>query len=53
MIEMATEAKFDVLTLTVDTITGGNRERSETGFTTPPKLAFLAFFVWNKASMGA
>ena len=27
MLEKAKEAKFDVLTLTVDTITGGNRER--------------------------
>ena len=54
MIEMATEAKFDVLTLTVDTITGGNRERDlRTGFTTPPNLRSLAFSVWNKASMGS
>ena len=39
MIEMCKEANFDVLTLTVDTITGGNRERDLwTGFTVPPKL---------------
>ena len=45
MIEMATEAKFDVLTLTVDTITGGNRERDlRTGFTTPPKLTLPSLF---------
>ena len=45
MIEMATEAKFDVLTLTVDTITGGNRERDlRTGFTTPPKLTLSSLF---------
>ncbi len=39
MIEMCKEANFDVIALTVDTITGGNRERDLwTGFTTPPKL---------------
>jgi L-lactate dehydrogenase (cytochrome) len=32
-------AKFDVLTLTVDTVVAGNRERClRTGFTSPPKL---------------
>ncbi len=35
----AKEARFDILALTVDTITGGNRERDlHTGFTSPPKL---------------
>jgi L-lactate dehydrogenase (cytochrome) len=39
MVEQAKEAKFDVLALTVDTITGGNRERDvRTGFTSPPRL---------------
>lgn len=39
MIERAKAAKFDVMALTVDTITGGNRERDKrTGFTSPPKL---------------
>ena len=39
MIESCREANFDVIALTVDTITGGNRERDlRTGFTTPPKL---------------
>ncbi len=39
MVERAKAAKFDVLTLTVDTITGGNRERDlRTGFTSPPKF---------------
>ncbi len=39
MIERCIEAKFDVLALTVDTITGGNRERDlRTGFTSPPRL---------------
>ncbi|GJL92596.1 alpha-hydroxy acid oxidase [Hyphococcus sp.] len=39
MVERARAAKFDVLALTVDTITGGNRERDlRTGFTSPPRL---------------
>src|SRR5258705_805940 len=39
MIERCIAAKFDVLALTVDTITGGNRERDlRTGFTSPPRL---------------
>ncbi|MCH9020018.1 MAG: alpha-hydroxy-acid oxidizing protein [Proteobacteria bacterium] len=39
MIERVKEAKFDALALTVDTITGGNRERDlRTGFTSPPRL---------------
>lgn len=39
LLERAQVAKFDILTLTVDTITGGNRERDlHTGFTSPPKL---------------
>lgn len=39
MIARAKEARFDVLALTVDTITGGNRERDlHTGFTSPPRL---------------
>ena len=39
MIERCSTAKFDVLALTVDTITGGNRERDlRTGFTSPPRL---------------
>ena len=39
LLERAKAAKFDVLALTVDTITGGNRERDlRTGFTIPPKL---------------
>jgi L-lactate dehydrogenase (cytochrome) len=42
MIDRAKAAKFDVLALTVDTITGGNRERDlRTGFTIPPKLDLL------------
>ena len=39
MLERARAADFDVLALTVDTITGGNRERDlRTGFSIPPKL---------------
>ena len=39
MVERAKEAKFNALALTVDTITGGNRERDLlTGFTSPPRL---------------
>ena len=39
LLERARAAKFDVMALTVDTITGGNRERDlRTGFTSPPKL---------------
>ena len=45
MITMAQEANFEILTLTVDTITGGNRERDlRTGFTTPPKLTPKSMF---------
>jgi len=47
MLDMARAARFDILTLTVDTITGGNRERDiHTGFTSPPRLtpsSFLQF----------
>lgn len=39
MLERAKEAGIDVLMLTVDTITGGNRERDlRTGFSIPPRL---------------
>ena len=39
MIARAKKSNFDVLALTVDTITGGNRERDlRTGFTSPPRL---------------
>src|SRR6476660_9657557 len=53
MIERCIAAKFDVLALTVDTITGGNRERDlQTGFTSPPRftidslLSFVAHPGW-------
>ena len=39
MIDECKEKQFDALALTVDTITGGNRERDlKTGFTSPPKF---------------
>lgn len=39
LIQRCKEARFDVLTLTVDTAVGGNRERClRTGFTSPPRL---------------
>jgi L-lactate dehydrogenase (cytochrome) len=39
LLERARAAKFDAVTLTVDTIVGGNRERClRTGFTTPPRI---------------
>ena len=44
-LERAKAAKFDVMALTVDTITGGNRERDlRTGFTSPPKLTPSSLF---------
>jgi L-lactate dehydrogenase (cytochrome) len=49
MIERCIAAKFDVLALTVDTTTGGNRERDlRTGFTSPLRLginSFLSFAI--------
>ncbi|MEM1148796.1 MAG: alpha-hydroxy acid oxidase, partial [Pseudomonadota bacterium] len=56
LLERAKAAEFNVLALTVDTITGGNRERDlRTGFTSPPKLtpaSILSFaahpsWAWN------
>ena len=45
MVERAKAANFDVLALTVDTITGGNRERDlRTGFTSPPRLTLASLF---------
>lgn len=39
LLERARAAGFNVMALTVDTITGGNRERDlRTGFTSPPRL---------------
>jgi L-lactate dehydrogenase (cytochrome) len=56
LLERAKAANFNVLALTVDTITGGNRERDlRTGFTSPPKLtldsllsfALYPMWAWN------
>ena len=45
MVEKCKEANFDAIALTVDTITGGNRERDlYTGFTSPPKLTLSSIF---------
>ena len=50
--QRAKEAGFQVLALTVDTITGGNRERDlHTGFTSPPRLTLgsMASFAMHPA----
>ena len=45
LLERARAANFNVMALTVDTITGGNRERDlRTGFTSPPKLTPASLF---------
>ena len=44
LLERARAAKFDALTLTVDTIVSGNRERCKrTGFTSPPRITPASF----------
>lgn len=44
MIERCKAARFNALTLTVDTIVGGNRERClRSGFTSPPKITPTSF----------
>ena len=44
MIDKCKSYNIDALALTVDTITGGNRERDlKTGFTSPPKITFKSF----------
>ena len=43
MIDKCKAARFDAITLTVDTIVGGNRERCKrTGFTSPPRLTLAS-----------
>ena len=45
LLERAREAGFEVMALTVDTITGGKRERDlRTGFTSPPRLTPSSLF---------
>ncbi len=52
MIERCKAAKFDALTLTVDTIVGGNRERClRSGFTSPPRITPTSF--WSYAAKPA
>ena len=49
LLERARAANFNVMALTVDTITGGNRERDlRTGFTSPPKLNLSS--IWSFAT---
>ena len=44
LVQRAKAANFDAITLTVDTIVSGNRERCKrTGFTTPPKFTPSSF----------
>ncbi|MFC3097629.1 alpha-hydroxy acid oxidase [Alteraurantiacibacter palmitatis] len=44
LLEQAKAAKFDAVTLTVDTIVSGNRERCKrTGFTSPPRITPASF----------
>ncbi len=54
MIQKCKELNFDALALTVDTITGGNRERDlKSGFTSPPKftaknvLSYITSPMWT------
>jgi L-lactate dehydrogenase (cytochrome) len=43
LLDMARDANFDAVALTVDTITSGNRERCKrTGFTSPPKFTLAS-----------
>ena len=52
VMERVKAAKFDVMALTVDTITGGNRERDlRTGFTSPPKLTPSSLFSFASKPM--
>jgi len=45
MVERAQAAGFETLVLTVDAITGGNRERDlYSGFTSPPRLSLKSLF---------
>lgn len=52
MVERCKAAKFDALTLTVDTIVGGNRERClRSGFTSPPRITPTS--LWSYAAKPA
>ncbi len=54
LMQRAKDAKFNVLALTVDTITGGNRERDlHTGFTSPPRLTLSSMISFATHPMWA
>ena len=54
LLERAKAANFQVMALTVDTITGGNRERDlRTGFTSPPTLPPSSVFSFATHPMWA
>lgn len=54
LLERAKAARFDVMALTVDTITGGNRERDlHTGFTSPPRLTLRSLLSFSIHPMWA
>ncbi|MEM1232627.1 MAG: alpha-hydroxy acid oxidase [Pseudomonadota bacterium] len=54
LLQRAKAANFQVMALTVDTITGGNRERDlRTGFTSPPKLTPSSVFSFATHPMWA
>jgi L-lactate dehydrogenase (cytochrome) len=54
LLERARAANFGVMALTVDTITGGNRERDlRTGFTSPPKLTLASLLSFATHPMWA
>ena len=53
-LERAKAAKFDVMALTVDTITGGNRERDlELVLHLPPNLLYQVYLVSLQNQCGA
>ena len=54
MIELCKEANYEAIALTVDTITGGNRERDlHTGFTSPPRLTLKSLISFATHPMWA
>ena len=54
MIDLCKEANYEAIALTVDTITGGNRERDlHTGFTSPPRLTLKSLFSFASHPMWA
>ena len=54
MIDLCKAANYEAIALTVDTITGGNRERDlHTGFTSPPKLTLKSLLSFASHPMWA